>query len=162
MRLTGAGLTVDLPRGWEGSIQSSRQVDADAIAQHRRRTGVAPATPPTAHLANFALPVDRGDFGSGAVDVMTDDHAFVALVEYGPAEAGTALFDAPPPVALRASDFDPRALQRTLAGQSGHQRFFTTNGRPFALYAVLGRARAVDPLVRQVNDVLRSLRVEAR
>lgn len=162
MRLVGDGMSVELPRGWEGQISRPRPVDADAIAQHRRLTGVAPPTPPTAHLANFALPPDRGDFGSGAVDVMTEDDAFVALVEYGPDEVDSALFAAAPPSSLTARDFHPRALQRTLSGQSGHQSFFTINGRAFCLYAVLGRDRDVLALVRQVNAVLAGLRVDAR
>lgn len=163
MTLDAQGLRVRLPSRWEGEVRTARGLDADAVARRRATAGAAPAMGPTTHLANFALPRDRGDFGSGAVETMTAGGAFVALVEYGPREAGSALFERDGlPRRLSARDFHPRALQRTIPGQCGLQVFATEAGRAFSLYVVLGRQLQVDDLVAEVNEVLGSIRVGAR
>jgi hypothetical protein len=163
MSLDANGLHVRLPDRWEGAVGVARGLDADAVTRRRAAVGRAPAMAPTAHLANFALPSERGDFGSGAVETMTANGAFVALVEYGPSEVGTALF--PPtglPRAVRPRDFHPRALQRTIRGQAGLQVFATEAGRAFCLYVVLGRRADLSTLVDEVNDVLGTIRVDPR
>lgn len=160
MRLDAHGLAVELPTRWEGSVAVARGLDVDAVVRRRAAAGTAPAMAPTAHLASFALPPDRGDFGSGAVEVMRAGDAFVALVEYGPREAGTALFaQRGVPRRLDAADFGRRALQRTLPGQSGLQVFATESGRAFSLYVVLGAHDRRRDLVDEVNDVLATLRI---
>ncbi len=155
MRLEGHGFRAELPARWEGAI---------AVPDAGRRTldrGVRPATPPAVHLASFPLPAVRGDYGSGAVERMADDDAFVAVVEYGAADAGTALFAAGPlPRRLQRGAFSPRALQRGLPGQAGLQVFCTEAGRPLCLYVVLGGARRADAVVAEVNAVLAGLHVE--
>ncbi len=163
MTLDGPGLRVRLPGRWEGEIRTARGLDADAVARRRAAVGTAPVMVPTAHLGNFALPPDRGDFGSGAVETMTAGGAFVALVEFGASEAGTALFGRDGiPRRVRPRDFHPRALQRTLRGQCGLQVFATEAGRAFSLYVVLGRQRQLDDLVDEVNAVLASIEVGPR
>jgi hypothetical protein len=163
MTLDADGLRVRLPARWEGEVRTARGLDADAVARRRATVGRAPVMAPTAHLANFALPADRGDFGSGAVETMTENGAFVALVEYGAREAGTALFARDGlPRRLHARDFHPRALQRTIAGQSGLQVFATEAGRAFSLYVVLGRQAGLGTLVDEVNDVLAAIEVAPR
>ena len=51
--------------------------------------GVAGAAPETTHAvvhaATFPLPRERGDYGDGAVQRMSDTDVFVALVEFHPA-----------------------------------------------------------------------------
>lgn len=139
MKLAGGGLTLHLPPGWEGVIASGRKDGAM----------------PVAHLSTTALPPDRGDFGSGAVEDLGPDDAFVALLEYGADCAGTALFARTGfPRRLRARAFNRRALQRTLAGQAGQQVFFTHAGRAFCLYVVLGRDHDVAPLLARVHEAL--------
>lgn len=163
MTLDGPGLRVRLPGRWEGEIRTARGLDADAVARRRAAVGTAPVMAPTAHLANFALPADRGDFGSGAVETMTASGAFVALVEYGPREAGTALFGRDGiPRRVTPRDFHARALQRTVRGQCGLQVFATEAGRAFCLYVVLGRQGQLDDLVDEVNSVLASIEVAPR
>ena len=94
---------------------------------------------------------------------MTAGGAFVALVEFGSSEAGTALFGRDGiPRRVRPRDFHPRALQRTLPGQCGLQVFATEAGRAFSLYVVLGRQRQLDDLVDEVNAVLASIEVAPR
>lgn len=124
--------------------------------------GDGEAVHPVVHLGNFALPPRRGDYGSGAVEVMRPGHAFISLLEFGTAEVGTPLFAAPRMPKPLLSDFAPNALQRVLADQLGVQRFFTEHGRPFCLYVVLcGRSHGPE-LVREVHDVLDNLTVDPR
>jgi hypothetical protein len=157
MRLAGHGLAIDLPPRWEGTITRSGPpvgaTAADLTAQHL----------PMAHLATFGLPADRGDFGSGAVDLMGPADCFVAVLEYGPECAGTALFA--PKAALpqlRTSQFGTNRLQRTMQGQAGAQVFCTVGGRAFCVYAVLGSAARTATLVPEVNRVLAATAVAVR
>lgn len=158
MRIAAHGLALDVPGGWEGRIRRHR-------VPARVETSGSPAFRSHAvlHVADFALPKERGDFGSGAVESMRSSEAFLALVEYHSSSAGNALFasGAGFPQELDAGDFSPRQLQRTLAGQAGTQRFFVEHGRAFCLYVVLGsmagRARAVP----RVNAALRGITIAA-
>jgi hypothetical protein len=146
-RLDGDGIRVAVPAGWDGRIR-------------RRDTPAAGRQPVTAHVASFPLPADVGDFGSGAVERMRFNDILVTLVEYTDESVGTALFASEGlPRQLRATDFDPAMLQRTLEGQSGVQRFFTEAGRAFCLYVVLGAHVNRHRAVAAVNDVLADLQV---
>jgi hypothetical protein len=150
-RLDRAGIGVELPIGWEGSISGG---DFRLLADGARQ-------PTVLHLGSFPLPVERGSFGSGAVEVMSTRDIFIALFEYGPDSVGTALFAAEGiPRTLQARQFDRNALQRALPGQSGLQQFFTHRGRAFCLYVVLGSHIDRADLVHQVNAVLDSLDIQ--
>lgn len=156
MELTGHGLAVDLPTGWEGRISREEPQDVRLA----RRGGV---TPPVAHLASFALPPHRGAFGSGAVELMRAGDAFVALVEYGPDAVGTPLFAGKGlPRRLDPRWFSSQALQRSLPPQVGWQTFFTDAGRAFCLYVVLADGDDAHLLARRVGEVLAGVRIEAR
>ena len=148
--LKAHGLGVTPPAGWDAEIYT-RDLDPRIMTPF----GVREVVPPIAHVANFGLPPVRGDFGGGAVELMESGAVFIALLEHDATEADTALFrgkDVPWP--LSPDDFDPNNLQRGIGGQSGCQRFFLANGRPFCLYVVLGSHRLRNVLVREVNDVL--------
>lgn len=114
---------------------------------------------PVMHLANFPLPSDRGDFGSGAVDIMRFDNVFVALAEFGPESVGAPLFERQGLPVVRAEDFDPNQMQRPLAGQSGAQYFFTHQGRAFVLYVALGSHARRRELVPEVNQLLANVQI---
>lgn len=149
MKISYLGLAVDLPPGWDGRIY--------------RRPAVAAGeqTNPVLHAANFPLPETRGDFGGGAVELMTARDAFVALVEYDAASARTPMFARPGfPLQLTAAVFAPNQLQRALPGQAGVQRFFSERGRAFCLYVVVGSYAARAVLLPQVNAVLATLQVD--
>lgn len=166
MRLAGHGLTIELPPGWEGTI-GRRPADpgATAAAAGVGAPRVAPALPeeqllPVAHLATFPLPADRGDFGSGAVDLMAAADVFVALVEYGPECANTPLFAPQPRLPqLKPGQFGAARLQRVQKGQAGAQTFCTVGGRAFCIYAVVGSAHRSAALSRQANAVLAATEV---
>jgi hypothetical protein len=158
--LAAHGLRVLLGDRWEGRL----------YLREPRHDGPHPAAyghpgesfNPVLHLANFALPARRGDFGTGAVETMGARHAFLALLEYDEVEAGRALFAASGVPHLAVRHFAGNALQRKVAGQLGCQRFFTEHGRPFCLYAVLGSRSGAEAVVREINDVLATLQVGSR
>ncbi|MFT7473446.1 MAG: hypothetical protein ACI81L_000361 [Verrucomicrobiales bacterium] len=157
--LTAGGLTVGLPTGWEGEIFNrapvlgGRSLSGPADDNEVARNVV--------HLANFALPAERGDFGSGAVELMNSGAVLVILFEHGPESVDTPLFARTGIPELTAQEFHPQQMQRTLSGQSGRQIFFNAAGRAFCLYVVLGAHRQREVLVPIVNGVLASLAIEA-
>ena len=150
-RLTRAGITVELPSGWEGSISGGGfQPLADGALE-----------PTVLHAASFPLPPERGSFGSGAVEFMSSRDVFMVLFEYAPESANTALFITQGiPRPLDPGQFDRHALQQGVPGQSGLQQFFTHNGRAFCLYTVLGSHIDRAELVQIVNDVLATLEID--
>src|SRR5205814_916377 len=81
------GLAVDLPPGWAGRV-TRRPVDPapPAVRTFAAASGrdLTESTHAVAHLANFPLPENRGDFGSGAVEVMGPRDVLVVLLEYHP------------------------------------------------------------------------------
>jgi hypothetical protein len=113
------------------------------------------------HLANFALPASRGDFGTGAVERMGAEHMFVALLEYGADCLGTALYAPIGLPRLQPGQFNPNGMQRRVAGQAGFQHFFTEANRAFCLYVVIGSHRQAVPLTKQVNAVLEQIEVQS-
>jgi len=116
---------------------------------------------PVLHAADFPLPDQRGDFGSGAVENMRASEAFIALVEYQAESARTPLFaHSGIPRQVSADAFSPLQLQRTLRGQAGWQRFFVEKGRAFCLYVVLGGFANRSVVVPRVNSTLARLEVD--
>lgn len=161
MRLAAHGLSVSLPRRWEGRLYL-RDTAPRALAHAAAYGWPEERTNPVLHLANFALPAGRGDYGTGAVEVMGDQHAFVALVEFDAEEAGRPLFAERGLPRITVADFAPNQLQRRLPGQLGCQRFFTERGRAFCLYTVLGSKRHAVSLLQEVHEVLAGLEVGQR
>jgi hypothetical protein len=149
MRLAARGLSVDVPDGWETRLRAQ----APSVAWRPGNTLL--------HACTRPLPAERGDFGTGVVDLLGPDDVFVSLFEYDPEHAGTALFEAQGLPVVRPSEFSPNATQRPLPGQSGGQWFFTAAGRAFCLFVVLGsHSRRAAGAVR-VTALLSRLRVEA-
>lgn len=146
------GLRVTLPRRWEARLYKRDHPETDG----------GESANPVLHLANFALPPGRGDFGTGAVEVMSERNAFVSLLEYDAVEAGAPLFEhrGVPRPTLR--DFAPNQLQRRLPGQLGTQLFCNVAGRAFCLYAVLGSREHAAELLGEIREVLDNLEVSVR
>ena len=156
--LSSAGVTVGLPTGWEGEIFNRAPDPIGRSLNAPLETGEVARN--VIHLANFALPAERGDFGSGAVELMNSGAVLVILFEHGPESVDTPLFARTGVPQLTPNEFDPQQMQRTLSGQSGRQIFFNEAGRAFCLYVVLGSHRQRGMLVPLVNDVLASLQIE--
>jgi hypothetical protein len=95
-------------------------------------------TRPVLHACTRAMPAERGDFGSGVVDLLGPDDVFVALVDYGAEVADQGLFEKQGLPRLAPSQFAPNRLQRPLPGMSASQLFFSVGGRGFCLFTVLG------------------------
>lgn len=149
------GVSIDLPRGWDGAIRArpipARDLSVGAAGEDQDSHVVV-------HVANFSLPPNRGDFGSGAVEIMQSQDLLIVIFDYGPEAADTVLFrHQGVPAPLDPEEFDPNMMQRPLPLQSGLQRFFTVNGRGYCVYVALGSHRNRRALVTQANEVLASL-----
>ena len=150
--LKAHGLSIELPRGWEGRI-------------YRRMGG-----DPTLHAANYTLPAADGDFGGSATQRMPHGGSFLVLTEYQPGQGlapGEGLFAAEAiPLPLHPGQFHPRTLHVARPGQRGFQHFFTAGRRPFSLYAVIKprasgtTAAAAAAEVAAVNGVLATVAID--
>ncbi len=161
--LSGQGVAVDLPSGWDGRIFRRSERGEAATADGGQPAPRGATTHAVVHLANIPLPHAIGDFGSGAVEHLGAQDVLVVLFEYDPASAGAKLFSGQGlPRALDADGFDPQVLQRRLAGQAGAQLFFTEADRAFSLYVVLGSYQNRTELVPIVNQVLETVRIDPR
>ena len=145
------GMEVTLPEEWEARIYQLETEEA---------LSGGGADLPVLHAANFPLPEERGDYGSGAVELMTNDNIFIALLEFEPALAETALY-APRgmPRSLDPDEFRTNGMQRWIPGQAAFQAFFNEDGRAFCLYIVLGSYLRREVLAAQAERLVRSIRI---
>ena len=151
LQLDDDRIGVDIPPGWD--VLVARAPRAGDVSQG--------SSSPLLHAANFPLPARRGDFGSGAVELMGPDNLFVSLFEFSPDSLGQPLFAAEGlPRQIDADQFHPNALQRAIPGQAGYQRFFTEQGRPFCLYVVIGAYANRQGLAPSVQRFLEGLDIQ--
>lgn len=143
------GLTLRSPAGWETRARRLPPVKVGA------RGSVM------LHAMTRPIPADRGDFGSGAVDVLGSDDIFVSLVEMDAVEAGSPLYADRGMPTVSPGEFSRDGTQRPLPGQSGGQWFFTVAGRPFCLFVVLGSHARRAAGAARVNALLAQLTVES-
>lgn len=142
--------------GWEAEL--STQPDPSTLD-----AGVEPSPVPLVvmHAANFSLPAERGDYGSGAVEIMDRGGIFAALIEFDSASAISKLFAHEGfPTRLDPADFAPDQLHLSLPGQAGLQQFFHVGSRAFCLYAVIGSYSMRNLLVPELNRMLAGLSVD--
>ncbi|HEX2383191.1 MAG TPA: hypothetical protein VHI95_11175 [Acidimicrobiales bacterium] len=156
--LAGSGIAVDVPAGWDGRIytrspEPSGLRPASAMAAQQETTGAV------LHVASFPLPPDTGDYGGGAVELMTSTDLLIVLFEHGAQSANTPLFAATSIPRLVATDVSTMQLQRLLEGQGGVQRFFTIAGRAFCLYVVFGSYARCVRTVPVVNSILDTITI---
>ncbi len=155
-RLNGHGFSVTPPAGWEGRIYR-RLPPATANTPQAQVAGagvtgwLGDQTLPVVHLADFALPASRGDYGSGAVEIMRSTDTFIALLQFGPECLGSELFRSDGRPRVEPARFNPNGLQRIIPGQAGAQYFFTEGGRPLCLYVVLGSRTNMAAMTKRVN-----------
>jgi len=152
VKISSTGVTVDVPQGWEAEIYQ-REPERFELLEAEASTGAV------VHLGNFPLPPERGDFGSGAVEIMKGDHVLVVLFEHGADSVGTRLFSATGMPQVTGTDFRPDRMQRPLPGQSGAQYFFTIEGRPFCLYVALGSHANRAEIIPLVNETLATVTI---
>lgn len=155
MRMNSEGIEVDVPQGWDGEIFRRRDKEIRAGGRKAEER-------PVLHMGNFPLPPNRGDYGSGAVEIMSGDNLLVVLFEFEPEAAGTALFSHQGMPDIDPEDFSPSQMQHPIEGQSGAQYFFNSGGRAFCLYIVMGSHARRQQLMPELAQVLRTLRMETR
>lgn len=152
-QLSGSGIVVDVPAGWEGRIYERRE-------RAPRPTGRLERSPnAVVHVASFPLPPNTGDYGGGAVEQMTTTDLLVVLLEHGRQSAHSALFAMTGIPRLTIDDVSTTCLQRLIDGQGGAQKFFTASERAFCLYVVFGSYLRRGRTIPVVNDILRSLTI---
>lgn len=170
-RFAASGIGVDLPEGWDGQIRPAGATGPASTVAPSSSAGTASAAaggptaasaPSVLHAASFALPPERGDYGSGAVELMGGSDVLVCLLEHEPEATTTALFARTGLPRLDPADFSPQSMQRAIAGMAGTQHFFQDQGRAFCLYVVVGSWTTRAPLVRQADTVVRSITVAPR
>ena len=155
-RLVAHGVSVDVLAGWEAEL--STQPDPSTLDAGAESS---PAPLVVVHAANFSLPAERGDYGSGAVEIMDRNGIFVTLVEFDRASATSKLFAREGfPTRLEPADFAPDQLHLSLPGQAGLQQFFHVGSRAFCLYAVIGSYSMRGMLVPELNRMLSGLSVD--
>ena len=148
--VAGHGVRVAPPAGWDVRI-------------YRREAHGPETTPVIVHAATFPMPVRRGDWGDGAVQLLGAQDVFVALVEFGAPSVGTALFAARGfPAPLSGSDFSRTSLQHSIAGQAGVQQWFSADQRAWCLYVVIGSYGGRDALAGRANQLIAAVEVDAR
>jgi hypothetical protein len=147
--LVAGGLRLEIPAGWEARV--------------RRQAPSQPGRPGNVllHASTIALPEQRGDFGSGVVERLGADDAFVAIFEYDEKDASKVLFRVTRIPVPKPSDFSPDVLQRTIGDNTGAQWFFSVAGRPFSMHAVLGSHARRAPGATKVARLLQGLTVLA-
>ncbi|MEY2450634.1 MAG: hypothetical protein QOD92_208 [Acidimicrobiaceae bacterium] len=158
-RLSGSGLGVDVPAGWEGRIYGKAPAEGRPEFNTATTRGEPPPTNAVLHVASFPLPPGTGDYGGGAVEQMTNKDLLVVLMEHGQESLGTALFEPQGIPRIESDEVSTMCLQRLVDGQAGVQRFFTENGRTFCLYVVFGSFARRVRTVPVVNDILKSVSI---
>ena len=158
--LSGQGVAVRSPPGWDGRIYRRREEGERITGAPVEPGGASVTTHSVLHAANFPLPDQRGDFGSGAVEIMGAEDVLVILFEFHPDSARTALFAQQGlPLPLGTDCFSPNTLQRALPGQAGTQFFFSSGGRAYTLYVVLGSYANRFALVSLANSVRETVQI---
>src|SRR5690242_11697590 len=152
------GMRADAPRGWHVAVRRLPGAEPPAPGARTAAPQEQDVTRGVLHACTRAMPADRGDFGSGVVDLLGPDDIFVALVDYGTEVADRGLFEKQGVPRLAPSQFAPNRLQRPLPGLSASQVFFSQGGRAFCLFTVLGshaRRMASVPRAMALVDSLR-------
>lgn len=165
------GLRCQPPGGWRLAIERKATVGA-AVPQgvSPQLRGRAPeriepngeVMRPILHACTIDMPTNRGDFGSGVVDLLDSEDVFISLVEFGSEVADQGLFADQGVPRLAPSQFDPNRLQRPLPGRSASQHFFSVGGRAFCLFTVIGSHSRRMATVPRAAEVVRSLHVTDR
>ncbi len=145
------GIEVTLPAGWEARIYQLETLEASTSGGFDL---------PVLHAATFPLPEARGDYGSGAVELMGKEDVFVALLEFDPELTATALYEPRGiPRSLDPDDFRTNGMQRWIPGQAAFQAFFNEADRAFCLYIVIGSYLRRLDLVPEAEKLVRRIRL---
>ncbi|TPG17141.1 hypothetical protein [Pedococcus bigeumensis] len=164
------GLRAAAPQGWQVSVTRRPGAEPAAptgvvirgAAPHAAEGPQADVTRAVLHACTRPMPADRGDFGSNVVDLLGPDDIFVALVDYGTEVADQGLFENQGMPRLAPSQFGPNRLQRPLPGMSASQHFFSSGGRAFCLFTVVGSHARRMASVPRAAALVASIRITDR
>lgn len=153
------GIAAAVPNGWHVAIRR-RPLDG-AVAQGRGPVAAAAGERPrpVLHASTRAIPPGCGDFGGGAVELLSTEDIFVALIEYGADVADQGLFARQGLPRLAPSQFAQNRLPRFLPPRSASQQWFSAGGRAFCLYTIVGDHARRMALVPKAMQVVRGLRI---
>ncbi len=158
-RLDAHGLSVPLLAGWD--IRILQRKEPAVMWDGMNPTPTGGWVYPMIHAATIPMPPLGGDYGSHVVPLLGPSDIFMAMVEFAPEEAGTALFTPGMPV-LRGAQFNRDAMQRVMPGMSGAQQFFTIQGRAFSLLCVVGSHLRRNRLAATAQTLFSKIEVEPR
>lgn len=136
-RLTGLGLRIDVPRGWDGRIAE----------RERLLPGAA-----LVHVASFPLPAPDDEAASKAQAAIGGDDVLLTVSEALP---GQALPLQTPRIGLHERGV-------SVGRYTVVDRYFVEKGRAFLLHATFGAGPPPDELIRRLNRILASLTIEPR
>jgi hypothetical protein len=164
------GLRATASQGWQVSVTrrpgakpaAPSGVVIRGAAPHGTEAPEADVTRAVLHACTRPMPADRGDFGSNVVDLLGPDDIFVALVDYGTEVADQGLFENQGMPRLAPSQFGPNRLQRPLPGMSASQHFFSSGGRAFCLFTVVGSHARRMASVPRAAALVASIRITDR
>ena len=144
--LSGYGVRISLPAGWDAQLRSQGQPSPDY---------------PYLVLGNFKLPVRDNDVGTSAVRRMRARHVRILLFEVGNAPGTGGFRVAALPLRIRRPDFTS-APQGIPPQHAFARRRFAAGGRSFVLWGNFGARPAPPTIVAAANRVLASLRITPR
>ena len=164
------GLAASAPPGWQVAVarRPGAEPPTPDVAGAPGARSAAPVPMPAdvtrgvLHACTRSMPAERGDFGSGVVDLLGPDDIFVALVDYGAEVADQGLFENQGMPRLAPSQFGPNRLQRPLPGMSASQHFFSSGGRAFCLFTVVGSHARRMASVPRAAAMVASIRITDR
>lgn len=158
--LTAGGVALELPPGFDGRATKRPRAEPGTPTPGAQAHADDPSGLAVLHATTVPLPIEVGDFGSNVVDVLGPNDVFVAVIEYDRSATDTALFrELGPPTTLPRDSYSTGVLQRWIKGQCGAQRFFSSGGRAFCVYAVLGSDAQRSSLAAKVDAVLANLSI---
>jgi hypothetical protein len=136
--LTGEGLAIELPQGWDGRITRRIGVEYDQIVLQ---------------AGNFELPAEDDDIASVARREMGGAGVVVSLVVgdgAGPESWDRAVL----PIAIRPSDIDS---YEGFAPNAAGVRHLVVAGRALSVYVAFGTVHADKNALEEANSVLETL-----
>jgi hypothetical protein len=136
-RITTHGVSIEVPRGWDGRIASRTWPLAGAVL---------------VQLASFELPKGDDPAGSRARSAMGRDDVFVELAE------GVREADVPVP----RGRIDPNERLWSFGRYFFVDRFFVERGRAFSLHITFRERRPAVTLIPTINEALATLEIKPR
>jgi hypothetical protein len=143
--VSGYGISLSAPAGWDSII-------------YQRDAANEGSTLPVLQASTMSLgSLPLSDFGTDVYPLLGDTDIFFALIEYAYDPNATVFTTATSIPSFATTDFSPTAFPRLSPPKVACQAFFSTAGRAFCLYVVLGNPQNADSLVSELNSLMSTL-----